>query len=268
MKTKLCITYLSTGKYKHFFFDFIRTFDLNFCSDCDRTFFVFTDDTETLKKYISKLKLNSSIEYFQIKNCSFNPDFNKFRKFKILNEAETCYPNFDYIFYFNGNLICRVPVTLNDLFQGREQYAVHHSLFDINRKPMYDSLCRFSKSAAFFDASLFPNYRYYQSGNIGATYDRWQKIIDFIESCRYYDKYHDLQKYIPWHDETYYNKCINVMVKNEPNKINILDGKMYLCTHLPELSEYAKKCKMLLVWKEYFWNTGKTISDLKPQRGN
>lgn len=261
MKKKLCITYLSTGKYKQFFCDFIKSFDLNFCNEHDRTFFVFTDDINALKRSIISYKINSNIEYFQIKNCSQDPDFNKFRKFKILNEVETYYSNYDYIFYFNGNLICKPIVTLDELFQGKEQYAVSHSLFDIKTKPMYDSLCQNQKSAAYFDAFSLKDFRYYQSGNIGATYQRWMKLIEFIESCRYFDIYYGYDKFVPWHDETYYNKCINMLYKREPDKINILDGKKYLCTWLPELSDYAKKCKMILLWKDYYWKTNKTVSE-------
>lgn len=263
MKSKLCITYLSTGNYKIFLYDFFKSFDLNFCRDCEKTFLIFTDDINYSKNTISECNSLSKVEYFELKKCSSSPDFNKFRKFKILNEAETYYKDFDYIFYYNGNLICRVPITLQELFNGKEQYAVFHSLFDDKHNAMYESLCNNEKSASYFNYKELSNYKYYQSGSIGATYERWQKIIDYIESCRYYDKYHGYDKYVPWHDETYYNKCINMMYKKEPEKINILDGKMYLCTWLPQLADYAKKSKMLLLWKEYFWKTGKTLNDLR-----
>lgn len=254
MKKKLCITYITTSKYNIFWRDFYRSFDMNFCKDCDITFYVFTDDIDGLKNAVSDYNNCSNVKFFKIDGEFTNDaDLLKFRKFKILNYAESLYPQFDYVFYFNGNLICRIPVSLDDLFNGKDQFAVYHSLFDKNTNNMKEQLCKNINSSAYFDISKYNNYMYYQSGNFGATPHKFQKIINFVESCRYYDEFYNMTKYIPWHDETYYNKYINILVNKDKDSINILDGKMYLCSWLPQLNQYSKICKMLLIYKDYFW---------------
>lgn len=253
MKKNLCITYESTGKYNIFFKDFYRSFDMNFCRECNKIFFVFTDNSDELKKQVSDYGNCSNIKFFKIDVTGLSIDEFKFRKFKFLSEAESYYKNYDYCFYFNGNLICKSLITLNELFNGKEQFAVVHSLFDPNSKGKYDSLCQDNRSASYFDARKFQTFKYFQSGNFGATSDRFKKMISYIESCRYYDLYYGYDKYVKWHDETYYNKYINILIRKEPNKINILSGKMYLCTWLPELEKYQSMCKMFLLHKNYFW---------------
>lgn len=257
MKKNLCITYESTRKYNIFFKDFYRSFDMNFCRECNKTFFVFTDNPDELKKQVSDYGNCSNIKFFKIDVTGLSIDEFKFRKFKFLSEAESYYKNYDYCFYFNGNLICKSLVTLNELFNSKEQFAVTHSLFNSRNNLMYDSLCKDKRSSSYFDAINLKSYRYFQSGNFGAISNRFKKMISYIESCRYYDSYYGYDQYVPWHDETYYNKYINTMIKKQPEKINILDGKMYLCSWLPELEKYQPICKMILLHKDYFWKQKK-----------
>ena len=256
MKKKLCITYITTGKYKIFFKPFIQSYYEKFCIDEDRVFYIFADDKDYIEKEIKNLGLDLKYEIFTISGVN-DADYIKFRKFKILNSAEEKYFQFDYIFYFNGNLVCNLPVTISELFpEDKEQFAVVHSLFNKVKNPMLTSLCKLPKSAAYFDHNSFKDtYKYFQSGCIGCTYNRWIKLINFIESCRYFDEYYDYTKYIPWHDETYYNRYINVLIRQVPKKINILDGKLYLCSWLNIMKPYRDICKMILINKENVWRS-------------
>lgn len=255
---KLCITYITTGKYKIFYETFIKSYISNFCTDHDRTFFIFTDNIKEIKDRTDKIDLkNTKIKFFDVSvDSTGSIDYIKYRKFKMLNEAEVYYSEFDYVFYFNGNLICNSLVRLDELFPNdTELYAVEHSLFDRKTKPMLDALCKNKSCAAYFNVNDFKDtYRYFQAGNIGCTSIRWKRMTNFIESCRHFDEYYGTFRYVPWHDETYYNKYINILLKQELNKVNILNGKIYLCSWLKELEPYVKKSKMLLLWKEYFWN--------------
>ena len=182
MKKKLCITYITTSKYNIFWRDFYRSFDMNFCKDCDITFYVFTDNSNKLKESVSDYNKCENVKFFEL-DGEFNGDADllKFRKFKILNYAESLYKQFDYVFYFNGNLICRIPVSLDDLFNGKDQFAVYHSLFDKNNNDMKEQLCRHKNSSAYFNANNYKNYRYYQSGSFGAIPSKFQKIINFVK---------------------------------------------------------------------------------------
>jgi len=248
---KLCIAYTCTGKYSVFFKDFYDSFKLNFCNGNYLTFAIFTDQP-SMYNGLKDVK----IYHVQRNVKPDDANYAKFRKFKDILLAEDYLETQDYIFYMNGNLTCQQPVTLDELFNGKDQYAVYHSLFNINKLPMYESLTKHPKSAAFFDAQdklSYPNYMYFQSGNIGATSKQFLKMCYYIESCRNYDLFYGYDRYIKWHDETYYNKYINTLIKTNTDKINILDGKVYLCSWLKSLSEYRKTCKMLLTSKIDVW---------------
>jgi len=250
---KLCVTYIVTGKYHTFFNDFYRSFKKNFCKNHDVTYFVYTDNVQMYQDRIG-CDIDLDCMFFPINPCSESADFNKFRKFKFLLGAEELYCNFDYIFYMNGNLTCHHEVDLNELFQGKEQYAVVHSLFDRKTNPMYQSLTKKKESSAWFDVSTYPKYMYFQSGNIGCTRQRFVDLCNYIECARSFDAYYKLSKYIPWHDETYYNKYINTLIKKDSKSINVLDGKNWLCTWLPQLKPFVNSSKMLLIDKDHRWH--------------
>ena len=248
---KLCITYICTGKYNLFFYDFYRTFNENFCPGHNLTFAVITDKPEICNN-IKNVKVYDIQRHYKSKDVNFI----KFRKWKDILICEDLLLEQDYCFFINSNLTCTNKVTLDELFKGKSQYAVYHSLFGIQSMPMYESLCKHPKSAAFFDAQnrlKYPNYMYFQAGNTGATSQQFLKMCNFIESCRQYDLFYGLDKYIPWHDETYYNKYINTILKKNSDSINILDGKKYLCSWLPEMKPYLPTCKMLLRNKDQVW---------------
>lgn len=253
-KLKLCITYICTGKYNIFFKDFYESFKDNFCKEHDVTCAIITDSPHLYNQYKDCVVYNVQRYY--------NNDINyiKFRKFRDILIAEDYLETQNYCFYINGNLRCNNKVTLDELMGGKDQYAVYHSLFDIHTMPMYESLTENRASAAYFtanDRNLYPNYKYYQAGNFGASKHKFLQMCRFIESARNFDLYYGYDRYIKWHDETYYNKYINTLTKKNCDAINILDGKKYLCTWLPQLKPYVKSSKMILVNKDQEWQTQK-----------
>lgn len=251
---KLCITYICTGKYNTFFNDFYESFKENFCQGNYLSFAVFTDKPSLYIKY-----KDCHVYHVQRYHRNSDIDFVKFRKWRDILLAEDYLMTQDYCFYINGNLRCVRPVTLDELFNGKDQYAVHHSLFDIDKKPMYDALCKCDRSACYFNAqdrSSYPNYMYFQAGNVGATSKKFLKMCQFIESARLFDNFYGYTQYVPWHDETYYNKYINSLIKTSKDTINILDGKLYLCSWLNEMKPYLSRCKMLLTNKDTAWKKG------------
>ena len=144
---KLCITYICTGKYNLFFYDFYRTFNENFCPGHELTFAIITDKPEICNN-IKNVKVYDIQRHYKNKDVNFI----KFRKWKDILLCEDLLINQDYCFFINSNLVCKNVVTLEDLFKGKSQYAVYHSLFGIQSMPMYEALCKHPKSAAFFDA--------------------------------------------------------------------------------------------------------------------
>lgn len=251
---KLSISYICTGKYNIFFKDFYESFQDCFCKGHKLSFVIATDQPSSYCKY-KDCKLYHVQRYFKHSDLNFI----KFRKWHDILLAEDFLQTQDYCFYMNGNLRCHSKVTLDDLFNGKQQYAVYHSLFDKTVMDMKESLTTCKQSAAYFDAwnsDNYPNYKYYQAGNVGATSKEFLRMCHFIESSRHYDAYHGFDKYIKWHDETYYNKYINTLVKKNPDSINILDGKKYLCSWLNQMKPYIPTCKMILVDKDKAWRQG------------
>jgi len=253
-QSKLCITYICTGKYNVFFKDFYESFKDNFCKKHNLTFVILTDSPASYTDY-----KDCKVYYIQ-RHFNITLDFVKFRKFKDILLAEDFLATQDYCFYINGNLRCNNEVTLEELFGDKDQYAVSHSLFDSKNMAMYESLTRCEKSAAYFkawDTNLYPNYKYFQAGNFGATSQKFLQMAKFIESARYFDAFYGYDKYIKWHDETYYNKYINTLIRKDPNAIKILDGKQYLCSWLSQMRPYLASSKMVLVDKDKEWKHSK-----------
>ena len=257
---KLGITYICTSKYNTFFKDFYESFNDAFCPGNKLTFVIITDQPDTYKDY-KNVKIYDVQRYYKGKDVNYI----KFRKWKDILLAEDFLETQDYCFYMNSNIRCNQMVTLEDLFKDKDQYAVYHSLFDRSNMPMYTSLVEHKQSGAYFaakDKASYPNYKYYQAGNIGATSKKFLKMCYFIESIRQYDLFYGLDKYVPWHDENYYNKYINLLTKKDANAINILDGKKYLCSWLPILKSYHKDAKMIIINKDEVWQ------NLNKEKGN
>jgi len=195
---KIAILYVCTGKYTVFWKDFYSTCEKRFIPEAEKHYFVFTDANE-----IDFEKENNNISKIFQNNLGW-PNNTLLRYEMFLRIKETL-SSFDYIFFFNANIIFNETIT-KDMFLPNDSQnyvaAIHSGYFNkkVNKYP-YD---RNIKSLAYI-----PNGnggKYYQGAINGG------KTKDFIEAITLMDKNikEDQKNGIvaKWHDESHWNKFL------------------------------------------------------------
>ena len=211
-KIKIAVCWHSIGMYSCLFEQFYESFNKNFCNECEKTFFIFTDKPE-----ITIGKTNCLT--YVISNSCLNIDFNLYRKFKYLLMAEDKYLNYDYVIFCNGNLNCQYEVSLDELFNSKKYFCCQHPMM----------------ATGYFQAAMF-----------GAASNEFLKMANQIESQRMFDVVNGLQDKATWHDETYFNKYINTI-----NDKNILNGVKYICPkNKTHFTRYAQTAKIVTLDKQ------------------
>ena len=93
-KTKVAILYIGTGRYTIFWDEFFKSCEKNFLRNCEKHYFFFTDSKE--------FKSNDKITIIEQDNLGW-PLITALR-YKILNKAKEQLKDYDYAFFFNGNM--------------------------------------------------------------------------------------------------------------------------------------------------------------------
>lgn len=243
---RLAICWIGIGIYKLLFDEFYKSFLNNFCVDLQRTFIIFTDD-------VNYFPTDDNILKYEVSNACLNKEFVLFRKFKYLLMAEDKYINFDYCAFINGNSVCNKQFKSEQLIIPGKISCINHP----NNINMHNKLICNPLSKAF---QVYPkNWLYKQAGLICCNNFQFLKMINQIESWRLQDKVDGYEKYVPWHDETYYNKYIY----NNKNIINILDTNIYMS---PDKTEncfiYTRNKKQFFDNKNIQFNTKVTSTDI------
>ena len=147
---KVAILYICTGKYNQFFKEFYSSCERFFLKDLGLlTYFVFTDDTSlSREKNVCLIK----------KECRGFPLDSLFR-FDMFLEIESELETFDYVFFFNANMLFLKPI-------GKEILPVQEKLVAVLHPGYYNK-----------PAFLYP-------------YDRNKKSTAYIPPCRKFYKYY------------------------------------------------------------------------------
>lgn len=231
---KIGILYICTGNYKVFWKEFYLSCEKNFITESERHYFVFTDSPE-----IEFEKENPRIHRIYQKNLGW-PD-STLRRFDMFLGIEKDLKDFDYLFFFNADLLILNKITADNFLPKTNENLVavlHPGYF--NKKRAKFSYEKNKKSTAFID----PNSgKYYFAGGLMGGRTKY-----FLSASKEIKKNIDLDiknnLLAIWHDESHWNKYLETY-KN----IKILDpGYLY-----PEAAKISfKKMIMIRDKRKYF----------------
>lgn len=166
---KIAILYICTGKYNQFFSEFYKSCEQYFLTDlASKHYFVFTDDME--------LTTASNVQLIK-RECQGFPMDSLFR-FEMFLSIKKELDFFDYIFFFNANMLFVAPIGMEFLPTKEGLMAVIHPGF------YWKPACLFpyernKRSKAYIGPSL-PKYNYYMGSlNGGKT----TEYLELINSC-------------------------------------------------------------------------------------
>ena len=194
---KIGILYLCTGKYTVFWPEFYQSFAEKFLPGCEKHFLVFTD-AKTLE-----YAANPDVTLFYQE--AYDWPYSTLKRFAIFLSQEETLKNYDYLFFFNANLLCKEIITPEEFLprpeRGENLLFVQHPGF-FNKKPPYYTYERRAKSTAYVPYNCGRDYL--AGGLNGGTAEA------FLAMCHELDRRieQDLANGIIalWHDESQLNR--------------------------------------------------------------
>lgn len=148
---KIAILYICTGRYNSFFSGFYESCKKYFLQDSEKTFFVWTDDTN--------LADNLDDVIIFPRKCAGFPADSLFR-FEMFIQAKDELRKYDYIYFFNANAEIRHPVGVEIL---PDESGLAMGIWPGKREhqhPMFFPYERNKKSLAYV-APYGKNYTYF-----------------------------------------------------------------------------------------------------------
>lgn len=202
---RTAILYISTGKYNQFFTGFYRSSKEYFLCNHEKQYFVFTDDIS--------LGENKDDVHIIKKECRGFPLDSLFR-FEMFLELEEQLKSFDYIFFFNANMIFLKHIG-EDILPNKENgdlVAVIHPGF-YNKPDFLYPYERKKKSMAYILPHLKEYHYFMGSLNGGKSLN----YLNLIKSCaQNIRKDYENNIIAIVHDESHLNKyltehiCLNL----------------------------------------------------------
>ena len=194
---KIGILYLCTGKYTVFWPEFYCSFEEKFLPGCQREFFVFTD--------APRIEYEDQPGVRRIPQQAFDWPYSTLKRFAIFLTQEETLKNFDYLFFFNANLVCREIITPEEFLprpeRGEQLLLVQQPGF-WNKKPIFYTYERRARITAYIPYNCGKDY--VSGGLNGGTAQA------FLAMCHELDRRteQDLANGIiaVWHDESQLNR--------------------------------------------------------------
>ena len=226
---KVGILYICTGEYSNFWDNFYQSCEKHFASECERHYFIFTDNTKFLD-----LKINRVHPIFQEQMKWPYPTL--FR-YKIFNQYREHFQDMDYLIFCNANLLFQDSISLYDLFKERYMFAVlHPGYYDKSIDKFPDETNQ--KSLAYIKRDNSSKYVCggFNGGTLGKFLSMSKELSENIDE--------DLSNNIIaiWHDETHFNKYVEL----NKNIINMLDSGYCF----PENTIHRLKMKIIVLDKD------------------
>ena len=169
---KIAILYICTGKYNQFWDGFYQSSEEYFLKGkAEKEYFVFTDNMELCK---------DQQVHLHYRECQVFP-FDSLFRFDLFLSIEKEIADFDYIYFFNANMLFVKPVGEEFLPTEEEGNlaAVLHPL--ILRRPFFlYSYERNKKSLAYIPLVRHHQYRYYMGSLNGG---RAKEYLELVRTC-------------------------------------------------------------------------------------
>lgn len=195
--TKIAILYIGTGRYTIFWNEFFNSCEKNLLRNCEKHYFFFTDSKE--------FQSNEKITIVPQENLGW-PLITALR-YKILNKIKDELKDYDYAFFFNGNMEVIRNVSEEELLPTAQDgwiVAPLHSCnkrvrsnydFDYERNPNSASYIPYGEGGYYFHAGL-----------IGGRVEEFLEMLAVCENMMDEDlKNNFISKF---HDESVFNKYV------------------------------------------------------------
>lgn len=191
----IAILYICTGKYNRFFKDFYESCEKYFMRGiANLEYFVFTDNMT--------LTDSAKVHLYQ-KECKGFPLDSLFRFDMFLSIQEEL-KRFDYLYFFNANMLFVAPVGAEFLPKNQALAAVLHPGY-FNKPPFLFPYDRNKQSTAYIPP-FKKKYKYYMGSLNGGTSTEYLKLIQECSRNIHYD--YDRGYVALFHDESHLNKYL------------------------------------------------------------
>lgn len=239
---KIAILYVCTGKYEIFWKDFYLSAEKYFAKDAEKHYFVFTD-----KKEVFDQQNNHRIH--KIDQQVMGWPYDTLKRYEMFSKQESELEKYDYIVFFNANLLFLENVTAGEFLPTKENediLACLHPVFYQKNKKTY-TYEKNPLSKAYIDINQNKDFFYYQGAINGG------KTKPFLEVMKKLQKNidEDLEKNIisVWWDESHWNKYLD---ENRQNLKVISPSYLY-----PENFNIPLQPKIFSRNKDQFGNISK-----------
>lgn len=194
MKKKIGVLYICTGKYDRFFKEFYETSEKFFLTDCEKTYFVFTDSKDEVFEKENVMKIEQS---------RLGWPYDTLMRFKMFSRIEKEISQQDFVFFFNANMAFNQEIKPEEFLPLEEESglaSVLHSTF--YKTGVRGTFEHREESAAYIPFHLNPAY--FQGCLYGGKSD---KFLEMNKVCLE-NVQKDLDKGLiaMWHDESHMNK--------------------------------------------------------------
>ena len=193
----VAILYIATGRYTVFWDFFYRSAERNLLPDCEKHYFVFTDDDVLLNQ-----SERSNVTYIAQNKLGW--PYDTLLRFDIFLNIEDELRKFDFIYFFNANTEIVLPIFSKDLLpleDGKnlalaiQPHAFHRKIqkFTYDRNPQSTAYIAMGQGKYYFTGAL-------NGGRANA----------YLQMCKSLSRntHEDLDKgqVALWHDESHLNK--------------------------------------------------------------
>ena len=195
--TKIAILYIGTGRYTIFWDEFYHSCEKNLLRNCEKHYFFFTDSKE--------FQSNGKITVVPQENLGW-PLITALR-YKILNKIKEELKDYDYAFFFNGNMEVINEVKEEELIPTAEEGYIVAPLHSGNKR--FKSNYEFEYERNPKSTSYIPygeGEYYFHAGLLGG---RVKEFLEMLETCEKMMDEDLKNNFIPkFHDESVFNKYV------------------------------------------------------------
>lgn len=217
-KSRVAILYICTGEYVAFWEEFYKSMEEYFLPESIKEYFVFTD-SETIYGENSE-DTNATERIHRIEQENLGWPGNTLYRFRMFLRAEDRLRDFDYIFFFNANIVIKTMILEDEFLPIEEDLLVvkHPGYFD---KPTYEfPYERRKKSTAFIP---------YGEGDIyawgGLNGGKAKVFLALIKDrAKAIDVDWEKKIIAKWHDESQLNYYIYQCQKTGSMSVKVLDS--------------------------------------------
>lgn len=194
----IAILYICTGNYIIFWKDFYLSVEKYLLPNYEKHYFVFTDSNPSMDNYL----IQDRVHIFEQNKLGW--PYDTLMRFNMFSNIKNFLIKFDYIYFFNSNMLLLEPVGEEFLpIDGSGLVATLHPYFYSESKYFYP-YDRNKKSLAYIP---FGKGKYYFMGGLnGGRSNEYLYLIDSLKSNIQLDL--DLGVIAKWHDESHLNRYL------------------------------------------------------------